>query len=177
MTSNVGSQHIQSISGNNGRGKFGLQSLTKSDENQKQDEIREAVEESLRRRFLPEFLNRIDETIIFHPLQKEQLRSIVDLQVVELGQRLAEQGLTLQITEAARDQIAAEGYDPVYGARPLRRTIQQKLENPLSAELLKDTFDDGDTLIVDYVDRQFTFTCAGEDAGRDQELTPVTSSA
>ena len=157
MTSNVGSQHIQEISGKGGRSKFGLQSMASSNDEESLSEIREAVEDSLRRRFLPEFLNRIDETIIFRPLEREQLRSIVDLQLVGLGDRLSEQGLEMEITAAARDQIAAEGYDPVYGARPLARVIQQRLENPLSAELLKGGFADGDRMTIDFVDGKFTF--------------------
>jgi ATP-dependent Clp protease ATP-binding subunit ClpB len=181
MTSNVGSQHIQEIAGEGGRGKFGLQSLTKSEAEDEMQSIREAVEEALRRHFLPEFLNRIDETIIFRPLAKEELRSIVDLQIDGLAKRLAEQGLALHVSLAARDQIAVAGYDPVYGARPLRRVIQQRLENPLSAELLKGEFTDGDEVAIDFADDQFTFRREQHptqaEAAPDQDQSPLTSGA
>ena len=171
MTSNVGSQHIQEIAGlGGGRAKFGLQSMTKSSEDNKLDEIREAVEESLRKRFLPEFLNRIDETIIFQPLDREQLRSIVDLQIDQLRRRLAELGLSINVSDAAKDKIAEVGYDPVYGARPLRRVIQQQLENPLSAELLKGDYSDGNIVTVGLEDDKFTFS-VGTDAVEERELS------
>ncbi len=124
MTSNIGSPIIQRI----------------AEEGGSIDEIREAIDQTLRTRFLPELLNRIDEKIIFHPLRRDQLRRIVDLQVNLLAKRLAEQELELEVTEAARAAIAELGYDPVYGARPLKRLIQQRLANPLATELLKGTF-------------------------------------
>ena len=164
MTSNVGSQYIQEIAGDGPRSKFGYQSVTKSEDADKEQAMREAVEEALRKRFLPEFLNRIDEIIIFRPLQREQLRSIVDLQVQNLASRLGELGLGLQVTDEARELIAAEGYDPVYGARPLRRVIQQRLENPLSAELIKGDFRDGDTVLVDVEEEEFTFRRGAHEA-------------
>jgi len=121
MTSNIGSQMIQKITQDGGG----------------EEEIREAVEQTLRARFLPELLNRIDERIIFHPLQRSEIGRIVDLQIAMLGRRLAEQELRLEVTDAARKAVADEGYDPVYGARPLKRVIQNRLANPLATELLK----------------------------------------
>jgi ATP-dependent Clp protease ATP-binding subunit ClpB len=134
MTSNVGSQAIQQLAQEGGS----------------EDEMRAAVTEALQSRFLPEFLNRIDETIIFHPLGREQIRRIVDLQIDRLERQVAGNDLTLVVTEAARDAIAAEGYDPTYGARPLKRAIQQRLQNPLATELLKGEFPPGSGVKVDY---------------------------
>ncbi|MEC7500726.1 MAG: ATP-dependent chaperone ClpB [Planctomycetota bacterium] len=141
MTSNVGSQMIQEI-GQRGGG---------------DDEIREAVNESLRAHFLPEFLNRIDETIVFHPLRREDIQKIVDLQIALLQKRLASQHLDLQLTEDAKKHLAAEGYDPAFGARPLRRVIQQRIENPLATEILKGAFGEGSKITIDYVDGDFVF--------------------
>ena len=121
MTSNVGSQLIQHIAAEGGT----------------PEEMREGVEESLSAKFLPEFLNRIDETIVFHPLRREEVRRIVDLQIEALAALLARNELDLDVTEAARQEIANQGYDPAYGARPLKRVIQQQLQNPLATELLK----------------------------------------
>ena len=141
MTSNVGSQMIQELTEQGG-----------SDE-----EMREAVSESLRARFLPEFLNRIDETIIFHPLRREDIRQIVDLQIKLLQKRLAAQHLHLHLTEVAMQRLADEGYDPVFGARPLRRVLQQQIENPLATEILKGTFRDAAEITVDCANGGFSF--------------------
>jgi ATP-dependent Clp protease ATP-binding subunit ClpB len=141
MTSNIGSQEIQEVTRSGGG----------------QEAIRSAVQEQLESRFLPEFLNRIDETIIFHPLDAKQLRKIVDLQVARLRHQVEQTGLALEVTDAALDAVALIGYDPVYGARPLKRVIQQKLQNPLATELLKGTFSEGSTVKIDYQDGDFTF--------------------
>ncbi|GIW96856.1 MAG: chaperone protein ClpB [Pirellulaceae bacterium] len=142
MTSNMGSQQIQEITQRGGS----------------QDEIRQAVMSVLQQRLLPEFLNRIDEIIVFHPLQREQIRQIVDLQIQRLEQLLAGRDLHLVVTEAARNQLAVEGYDPLYGARPLKRVIQQRLQNPLARELLEGDFEEGDTIKIDWQDGRFVFT-------------------
>ena len=141
MTSNVGSQMIQEI-GQRGGG---------------DDEIREAVNESLHAHFLPEFLNRIDETIVFHPLRREDIAKIVNLQIALLQKRLATQHLHLHLTEEAKKHLAAEGYDPAFGARPLRRVIQQRIENPLATEILKGVFDEGAEINIDYAHGDFVF--------------------
>ena len=141
MTSNIGSQAIQEISREGGS----------------QEAIRAAVQEQLETRFLPEFLNRIDETIIFHPLDARQLRKIVDLQVSRLRHQVEQAGLTLEVTDAALNAVALIGYDPVYGARPLKRVIQQKLQNRLATEILKGTFPEASTVRIDYQDGDFTF--------------------
>jgi ATP-dependent Clp protease ATP-binding subunit ClpB len=129
MTSNIGSQYIAEVTDE------GL--------------MRERVTEALRLHFKPEFLNRVDDILIFHRLSKEQLRKIVDLQMVRLARLLAERHLTLELTDKARDFLADAGFDPVYGARPLRRAIQQFLQDKLAPMLLAGEFKEGDTIKVD----------------------------
>ncbi len=147
MTSNLGGQVIQKISQDGG-----------SD-----DEIKEAVQEIVRGHFLPEFLNRIDETIVFHPLKKEEIRQIVALQLKKLTERLEKQRIDFQATDAAIDAITELGYDVVYGARPLKRVIQREIQNPLALELLKHSPKDEEdaerkrSVIVDYDGNSFTF--------------------
>jgi ATP-dependent Clp protease ATP-binding subunit ClpB len=102
--------------------------------------------EGLVDRFRPEFLNRIDEIVVFEPLTREQLASIVALQLSRLNERLGERGITLELTDGARELIAEAGWDPAYGARPLKRAIQRLLENPLALALLEGEFREGDTI-------------------------------
>lgn len=141
MTSNIGSQVIQEIAKEGGA----------------EEQMREAVMDTLQTRFLPEFLNRVDEIMIFHPLDKTQIRKIVDLQVARVRKQLSEKGIELDVTEAALSAIATDGYDPTYGARPLKRVIQQRIQNPLAVELLKREFPEGSRVKIDYVDGEFTF--------------------
>jgi ATP-dependent Clp protease ATP-binding subunit ClpB len=146
MTSNIGSQMIQEI---------GRQGGT-------EEEMRDAVKEALESRFLPEFLNRIDEVIIFHPLDRAQIRKIVDLQIERLQRQLEQANLQLMVSEDARGAIAERGYDPTYGARPLKRVIQQQIQNPLAAEILKGEFPEGSVVRVDYRDSEFSFELGAE---------------
>ena len=141
MTSNMGSQNIQDITQRGGS----------------QAEIRDAVMQVLQSRLLPEFINRIDETIVFHPLKREEIRRIVDLQFEHLEALLAQQGIALVVTEAACNAVAAEGYDPLYGARPLKRVIQHRVQNELAKEMLKNQFSEGDRIKVDFREDQFVF--------------------
>jgi ATP-dependent Clp protease ATP-binding subunit ClpB len=141
MTSNLGSQVIQQITSEGGT----------------PEEIESAVKEILKERFLPEFLNRIDEVIVFHPLTREQITKIVDLQLARLAKLLAEKDLRLEVTDAAKKAIAVEGYDPTFGARPLKRVIQQRIANPLASELLRGTIPEHGGVRVDYVDGEFVF--------------------
>jgi ATP-dependent Clp protease ATP-binding subunit ClpB len=113
--------------------------------------------ESLQTRFLPEFLNRIDEIIVFHPLDRSQIRHIVDLQIDQLAKLLAGRELGLEVTDRARQEIANRGYDPTFGARPLKRVIQNELQNPLASELLKGEYPEGSTVKIDFDDDEFTF--------------------
>ena len=141
MTSNLGSQMIQKITTEGG-----------SDE-----EIREAVDEIVKARFAPELVNRIDEKIVFTPLGKDEIRKIVDLQIELLAERLLDKELNINVSESARHAIAELGYDPHYGARPLKRVIQNRLANPLAAQLLRSDYQAGDTIAVDYDGEQFVF--------------------
>jgi ATP-dependent Clp protease ATP-binding subunit ClpB len=145
MTSNVGSQMIQET----------------FEEGGTYEEMRRGVMEALQARFLPEFLNRIDEIIVFRPLDRSQIRRIVDLQIVHLERLLAQRGLALEVTEPAREEISRRGYDPSFGARPLKRVIQQELQNPLAAELLKGEFPEGSTVRIDFDGQDFTFEATG----------------
>ena len=124
----------------------------------------------LKDHFRPEFLNRVDEIIVFHPLGKEQLTRIVDVQLEQLRKRLATRNLKLQISDAAKKLLAEEGYDPTYGARPLRRVIQQRIENPLATRILKGEFTEGDTIRVDVDAARHDFTFAKGRASAEAEL-------
>jgi ATP-dependent Clp protease ATP-binding subunit ClpB len=122
-------------------------------------DLREKLMEGLRRTFRPEFLNRIDETVIFHSLKKEQIGQIVDIQLRDLRARLAERKITFELTDEARQTLAERGWDPVFGARPLKRAIQRMVENPLAVEVLAGHFREGDHLVIGTSDREtFTFT-------------------
>ena len=131
MTSNLGNQWLHELDG-----------LT-------EDELAKEIRERLHEYFRPEFINRIDEIIVFHPLGEEQIKQIVEIQTRSLQKRLAERKITLELTEGAKNLVAREGYDPVFGARPLKRAIQREIENPLSRLLLQGVFHDGDTIVVD----------------------------
>jgi len=135
MTSNVGSQRILEY-----RGGF---------EGVGYERMKEAVLEEMRHHFRPEFLNRVDEIIVFHALSEEHLKQIVDIQLGRLRARLADRHITLQLTDAARANLVRTGYDPAYGARPLKRAIQKKIETPLGRLLLKGDVRDGQTVAVD----------------------------
>jgi ATP-dependent Clp protease ATP-binding subunit ClpB len=118
-------------------------------EAKKQSELKAALTELLKRSFRPEFLNRIDETVIFNRLGKEEIGKIVDIQLARLAERLAERKITLKLTAAARAYLAERGYDPLFGARPLKRTIQGELENPLARAIIAGTIKEGDTVNAD----------------------------
>ncbi len=113
------------------------------------EKVEPQVMEVVRAHFRPEFLNRIDEIIVFHPLSREQLTRIVDVQLGHLRKRLAARNLKLSVSDAAKKQLAEEGYDPQYGARPLKRVIQQRIENTLAGRILAGEFADGNTVVVD----------------------------
>jgi ATP-dependent Clp protease ATP-binding subunit ClpB len=140
MTSNIGSQYILDLAG----------------DDSKYDEMKARVMEAMRTNFRPEFLNRIDEIIIFHSLAKAQLRQIVKLQIQRLETRLEEQKLTLKMSDSALDFLAEIGYDPVYGARPLKRSIQRYLETAIAKAILKGEFKQGDTIFVDVEDERLS---------------------
>ena len=139
MTSNLGGQLIQDMSGRS----F--------------DEVREAVMAVLRDQFRPEFLNRVDDIIVFKSLTQEQLGAIVDIQLARLRKRLEDRKISLTVTDAARKLLIERGWDPVYGARPLKRAIQRLVQDPLAMLLLEGTFTDGDAVEVDIKGDQLTF--------------------
>jgi ATP-dependent Clp protease ATP-binding subunit ClpC len=140
MTSNLGTEYVRRA------GSLGFLQPTDSEEvRQSHEKITKALKDTFR----PEFINRIDEIITFSPLGKEHMSKIVELQMKEVQERISEQGLNVQLTDAARDWLAEKGYDPTFGARPLRRIIQKHVESPLSTQLLSGTFHEGDTILVD----------------------------
>jgi len=140
MTSNLGSQQIQELAAN---GNY--------------DDMKKVVMDIVGQHFRPEFINRVDETVVFHPLGREQIRTIAKIQIEHLRQRLHEQDIELQITDVALDKLGEAGFDPVYGARPLKRAIQQYLENPLAHQLLLGEYVAGDVIEVGVKDGELTF--------------------
>ena len=108
------------------------------------DAMKAAVMETVGTHFRPEFINRVDDAVVFHPLGREHIRKIVDIQLGYLHERLAEREMRIQLSDEARDKLADAGFDPVYGARPLKRAIQQQIENPLAQEILAGKFKPGD---------------------------------
>jgi ATP-dependent Clp protease ATP-binding subunit ClpB len=141
MTSNIGSEYILN--------------LAADDDNY--DTMQKKVLQALRKHFRPEFLNRIDDLIIFHTLKKNQLRRIVTLQMKRIERLLEEQDINLELSDAALDYIVNSGYDPVYGARPLKRAIQRELENPIATKILEMTFEPGDTILIDCQNNKLLF--------------------
>lgn len=141
MTSNLGSNVIQEMAGED-----------------KYDAMKNAVMEIVGQHFRPEFINRVDDVVVFHPLQKSQIRAIADIQLSHLRQRLAEKEMGLELSDAALDMLSEAGFDPVYGARPLKRVIQHELENPLAQALLSGRFVAGQVIKVDVQDEELTFT-------------------
>jgi ATP-dependent Clp protease ATP-binding subunit ClpC len=141
MTSNIGTEYAKQ------GGTLGFVRTTNGDDEARESKKR--IEEGLKRTFRPEFLNRIDEIIIFHTLTLEHVEQIVDLQMAEIRERLQERGITISLTEAARKWLARQGYDPAFGARTLRRTLQRYVESPLSRQILKGDFEAGDAVSAD----------------------------
>ena len=141
MTSNLGSQKIQELAAEG-----------------RSDEMKNVVMEVVAQHFRPEFINRVDETVVFQPLGREQIRGIARIQISHLARRLEEQDMVLKLSDAAYDAIGELGYDPVYGARPLKRAIQHHLENPLAQKLLRGEFVAGDTINVDVEDGELVFS-------------------
>ena len=120
--------------------------------------MKSAVMEIVGGHFRPEFINRVDETVVFHPLGREQIRAITSIQVDYLKTRLRDRDMDLELTEAALDLLGEAGFDPVYGARPLKRAIQQRVENRLAQEILSGHFQPGDVILVDKVGDELAFS-------------------
>ncbi len=142
MTSNIGSEHILGVAGDDSQ----------------YEEMRKRVTDALRKHFRPEFVNRVDDNIIFHTLSRAELRQIVTIQLKRIERLLADQKITLELSSTAIKHLADVGYDPVYGARPLKRAIQRELENAIATKLLENTFVEGDTIVIDCVDNALTFS-------------------
>jgi len=142
MTSNIGGDHILDVSGDDSQ----------------YEVMRSRVLVALRKHFRPEFLNRIDDLILFHPLRLDELRQIVSIQLQRLQTLLSEQKLGLDVTASAKDYITEVGYDPAYGARPLKRAIQREMENPLATKILENAFEEGDVILVERDDKSLSFT-------------------
>ena len=142
MTSNLGSHVLQ-------------------DPNLSDSDKERMVMEAVRQNFRPEFVNRVDEIIIFKPLSREQIKQIVEIQLERLRKRLGERRITLQLTPAAMELIANEGYDPTYGARPLKRVIQRRIQDPLAMAILDGKFREGDTVLVDVEKGELVMRKAG----------------
>jgi len=149
MTSNIGSEHIMALA------EHGVGDA----------EIETKVKAELKQHFRPEFINRIDEIVVFHRLSREDLRGIVERQMRLLAQRLADREMTLTLSDAVKDQLARDGYDPVYGARPLKRLIQQQIENPLATRILNGDFAPGDHIVVEPNGDGYRFMRAGTEVG------------
>jgi ATP-dependent Clp protease ATP-binding subunit ClpB len=141
MTSNIGSEHILDVSG----------------DDSKYDLMRNKVMEGLRSHFRPEFLNRVDDIILFHTLNRSEMGHIIRIQLKRVENLLKEQKISFEISQAACDHLVEAGYDPVYGARPLKRSIQREVENPLATKLLENTFISGDTILIDMGETGLTF--------------------
>lgn len=141
MTSNLGSDLIQTLAGE-----------------ERYDEMKQAVMEVVGNHFRPEFINRVDEMVVFHPLGREQIRAISEIQIRYLKQRLGGQDIGLELTDAALDLLGEAGFDPVYGARPLKRAIRQQLENPLAQDILAGKFGTGDVIFVDVLGSELVFS-------------------
>jgi len=140
MTSNLGSQMIQEMAGED-----------------QYEQMKSALMDVVGTHFRPEFINRIDDVVVFHPLSREHIRRIVDIQLGYLRDRLADRDMRINLSEAARDRLAEAGFDPVYGARPLKRAIQQQVENPLAQEILEGKFGPGDLIEVGVADNRLDF--------------------
>ena len=152
MTSNLGSQLITGYRGGTDSTAY--------------EAMKRDVLEALRQHFRPEFLNRVDDIVVFQTLDRAQVRAIVDIQLERLAQRVADRKLTLRFSDAAKDYLAEHGYDPVYGARPLKRTIQNEVETPLAQRLIAGEVQDGTHLTVDVVGGRLEFTPAGTGAAK-----------
>jgi len=172
MTSNVGARSIENPS------MFGF-SVTNDDEKARYEKMKETVTEEMKKMFRPEFLNRLDDTIIFHQLTKPEIRKIVDIMLKDLITRLAGHNMHLTIPDDVKDEMAKEGYSPSYGARPLRRVIQKKIEDELSEQILLGRFKDGDNITASMKDGEIVFekdaTTSSSTPSSEPPTEPVTA--
>ena len=169
MTSNVGASMITTTS------RLGF-STSDDESKDKYEKLKETVTEEMKKAFRPEFLNRIDETIVFAHLTQEEIRQIVDLMLKDLFKRLAERELSVEVTDEVKDHLAKNGYSEAYGARPLRRLIQRKIEDNLAEEILSGKYAPGDTIRITLIDDKITFEKAPKKRAKAKEETEVTQS-
>lgn len=169
MTSNVGAEEIRRES----KIGFDITPYTQADEDREYEEMSRKLKSRLRRLFRPEFINRLDAIIVFHALGKEALRDIVGLEIDKVRERLHENDLELELTDAACDWLAEEGYSDEYGARPLRRLIQQEVETPLSDALISSEFESGDIVLLDVEESELVLRCAEEEREPEPEPEPA----
>jgi ATP-dependent Clp protease ATP-binding subunit ClpC len=154
MTSNVGVEYIKK------EGPIGFATPKSGTKAQRQsyENMKKQVLAEVRKTFRPEFLNRLDDIIVFHELTREQIGAIVELMILEVQKRLSERKMTLELNTAAKNWLADEGYDPLYGARPLRRAIERYVENPLAGKILAGEYKEGDSIFVSLVDDELVFS-------------------
>jgi ATP-dependent Clp protease ATP-binding subunit ClpC len=172
MTSNVGSDLIRRDS----RVGFNVATDEAKTAEQKYDRMKDKVTEEMKRVFRPEFLNRIDQTVVFRALAEEHIRQIVDLELRDVRQNLREKEISVEVSKALLDYLGVKGFDPVFGARPLRRVIQNEVEDRLSDALLEGEFQEGDTIRLDYVDSEVTAERIATAPPAEEEQEPALTS-
>ena len=169
MTSNVGASMIATQS------KLGF-TTAEDEKKDKYEKLKDTVNEEMKKAFRPEFINRIDDIIVFSHLSKEEIRQIVDLMMKDLFKRLDERGLKMEVTDEVKDFMATDGYNEAYGARPLRRLIQRKVEDTLAEEILTGKYHEGDTIVLDMKDGKMFFSKKGEEPAKEEKVEEVTTS-
>ncbi len=172
MTSNIGARSIQGER-EMGFGRLATGPKSAEEISRQMDSIKGRITDELKRVFRPEFLNRVDETIIFHPLSAEEINEVVTLMIDRVGKQIAQKGMDFEVTDAAKQYLAREGFDPQYGARPLRRAVQRLVEDPLSEEILLGKFNANDTIVVDVDDDRGIIFRPGAPLGLEGEHNPV----
>jgi ATP-dependent Clp protease ATP-binding subunit ClpC len=166
MTSNVGADMIKRQTSLG----FNLKRDEETEEKMAYQDMRKKLMDSLKRVFRPEFINRVDAIIVFRALSRDDIKQIVQLEVKKVAERLEEHSIVINTTPAALELLAEQGYDPEMGARPLKRVIQQKVEDRLSDALLSGEFEDGDTVVVDVVDDEIQLICSEEKSVEEEPL-------
>ncbi len=172
MTSNIGSSEILELTE---QGKIGFKARAFSQEDREKgySEVQEVVFNLLKKKLSPEFLNRIDEVVVFHQLDREEVKQVATLQLEEFKNRLKDQGISIEVTDSALEKLADEGFDPSFGARPMKRAIQRLVVNPISNKILAGEIKEGETVVVDFADDSFIFETKKTPAGEQKELAGV----
>ena len=176
MTSNIGARSIQGER-EMGFGRTGAGPKSAEDISRQMDSIKGRITDELKRVFRPEFLNRLDETIIFHPLSSDEILQVVSLMLDRVSKQIAQKGMDFEVTDAAKEFLAREGFDPQYGARPLRRAVQRLIEDPLAEEVLLGKFVANDTVVVDTTEEDGIVFRKGAPLGLEGQAGSLTESA